>query len=288
MARALLDAPARSQVLALFSAGVRRLRLSRFGLVVAGEGAPQPRRDCISAAAALLTGAEAVESAAAGWLAVALHDPVPRPKAAAAEALVAHGRSHRGSVDRELATLARSPSAPATWRIDALWALDGDGWPALSTAIALITDGDPGVEAAAVERLGRLGAREAEAELAARLFHPHPDVAAAAADGLGRLSVRARVPALVARLAEGPAVVRAAAAAALGRIGGSEATKALAEAQKDPDPKVRRAAAEGLGDGEAPPGAVSLAGSSGDLGFPLHPGGEPAPRPQSPLAYPKK
>jgi DNA-binding transcriptional MerR regulator len=150
-----------------------------------------------------------------------------------------------------------------------------------AAALARLDDPDPGLRAALVRLLAKLGDRSAVPALMERLADPEPLVAARAAQALGQLGDASAAPALIALLGKDTvpaadlvdavaglgspvldalapalqspvAAARAAAAEIVGRIGGADAASrcasALARMVDDPDPEVQLAAVLALGD----------------------------------------
>jgi HEAT repeat protein len=112
---------------------------------------------------------------------------------------------------------------------------------------ALRADKQPNVRAAAARALGRLGLRDAVADLIAALREPHADVRAAAAASLWALPDERAVEPLLARLADAHAPTREWSALALGVIGARRALPELVLRLGDHDRNVRLAAMRSLG-----------------------------------------
>ena len=263
-------------------------RLAALGMAVYSAGPPcaellmQGLRDFwheVRAAAAiglgLLGGMEATPA-----LAMAMGDPVPGVRVAAAAALgqiAAHAATESGCLVHSPAGVLAGGlyayyadvRAAAALALGAVAALRGQGRTAANTAALLVTlldDGCAPVRESAAAALGMLGDSALNPLLAA-LRAQRVRVRSLAAQALGSSS-EAALAALAEALDDGAGEVRAAAALALGavaaRTGAGEAAQALVTAVNDGDAEVRRAVAEALGDGGAAgaEAAVHLLGDS--------------------------
>lgn len=168
----------------------------------------------------------------------------PEPVAYAAAAALARQRD-----GRTLAWIFAHPSyfasRPPRQRTALLRAFGPAATPRIAAELAQGI-ADPGLERAAIERLGAAGHTASGPEIRRRLEHPSLELRVAAARALGWLGDTANVPALVTALGDRAWEVRAQAARALGRIGDPDAVSALADRLGDEQWWVRRHAAYAL------------------------------------------
>ncbi len=142
--------------------------------------------------------------------------------------------------------VAHSPVNGTAYRraLEALVAVDG---PAVSYALARLSDPLPAMRAAAATVLGAMRVRQALDPLLAALDDPDPVVRLAATRALGRLGDIKAQASLLERLLSPVEDQRLAAIEALGILRGERAIKPLIKLLDDRQPRIRAAAAEALG-----------------------------------------
>lgn len=169
-----------------------------------------------------------------------LSDSSPAVREAALDALVRIGGE---PVVRAVLTALRSDHVPL--RNAACFLLSQLGETVAGHLAALLTDADKDVRLFAIDTLGSIGSRSAEAGIIRALEDADVNVAAAAAAALGEIGADSTVPALIAALAS-DGWVRCAVAKSLGQIGSLDAVRALTTLAQDEDTLVAYAATKAL------------------------------------------